>query len=70
MPRAFRKGIACHGSMQTPPFSPESFVALNIDAIQKENFQKYNVKNHGSHRYFLKEKYHTFQSYLKQLLYF
>ena len=31
MPRPFRKGIACHGSMPVRPFSPESFVALYND---------------------------------------
>ena len=31
MPRPFKKGIACHGSMQTHPFSRLSFVDLNID---------------------------------------
>ena len=31
MPRPFRKGIACHSSMQTHHFSPESFVDLNND---------------------------------------
>ena len=31
MPRSFRKGIACHGSMQTPPFSQVSVVDLYND---------------------------------------
>ena len=31
MARPFKKGIACHGSMQTPPFSRLSFVDLNND---------------------------------------
>ena len=37
MPRPFRKGIACHGSMPVRPFSPESFVALyNDDTLQND----------------------------------
>ena len=31
MPRPFKKGIACHGSMHTLPFSSEWFVALYND---------------------------------------
>ena len=31
MPRPFRKGIACHGSMSVCPFGPELFVDLNND---------------------------------------
>ena len=31
MPRPFRKGIACHGSMYTLPFCPELFVDLDND---------------------------------------
>ena len=33
MPRPFKKGIACYGSMLTPPFSRLSFVALNNDKL-------------------------------------
>ena len=31
MPRPFKKGIACHGSMLTHPFSPDRFVDLDND---------------------------------------
>ena len=34
MPRPFRKGIACHGSMPVCPFSPESFVDLIMITIE------------------------------------
>ena len=33
MPRPFRKGIACHGSMYTLPFCPELFVDLDNDTV-------------------------------------
>ena len=36
MPRPFKKGIACHGGMQTHRFSRLSFVALNNDKKKVE----------------------------------
>ena len=37
MPRPFRKGIACHGSMPVCPFSQDRFVALDNDDIISKN---------------------------------
>ena len=42
MPRPFRKGIACHGSMPVRPFSPESFVALYNDELYLKNLIQAN----------------------------
>ena len=49
MPRPFKKGIACHGGMQTHPFSQLSFVALNNDTSQLPNLSTQHIVKISDH---------------------